>query len=209
MLGKISVRDLHGPWSDFMDKLQSEDSEKWFSAFKKFLREENPWPKLCVFPIWKTIRLGTGLNTANDFREAIKTAGMYIGNWANDILGKPTFTAGTKEEEVDLVVVSNADLGFKDGAKLKDTYARALELGLELCLNEVGPQLRLQYTNQPNDEWLLLAMEPIVGSGDDRELFSVGRDDLGKQYLSGDYGNLDVGWNADTRFVFRRRRKAP
>ena len=44
MLGKISVRELHGPWVDFMNKLQGEESEKWFDAFKKFLRKENPWP---------------------------------------------------------------------------------------------------------------------------------------------------------------------
>lgn len=44
MLGKISVKDLHGPLTDFMDKLQGQDDEEWFAGFKRFLRKENPWP---------------------------------------------------------------------------------------------------------------------------------------------------------------------
>lgn len=158
------------------------------------------------FPIWKTIRLGTGLKTADDFRAAIKTAGMYIGDWGNDILGKPAFTVSPEEKEVDLAVVSNADLGFKDGAKLKDTYARALEFGLELCPNEVGPQLRLQYTDQPNGEWLLIAMKPIIGSDDGCRLFHVKRHGDGLQYLYGHDGDPDSVWHGGTRFVFRRRK---
>ena len=43
MLGDVSVKELHGPWMDFMDKLQGEDGRKWFDAFKRFLRKENPW----------------------------------------------------------------------------------------------------------------------------------------------------------------------
>ena len=158
------------------------------------------------FAIWKTIKLGTGLKTADDFRVAIKAAGMYISEWGNDILGKPAFTANSEETEVDLVVVSNADLGFKDGAKVKDTYARALEIGLELCPNEVGPQLLLQYTDQPNGERLLIAMEPIIDSDDYRGLFYVKRYDDGKQSLDGFHGNPDYVWTADTRFVFLRRK---
>lgn len=158
------------------------------------------------FPIWKTINLGTGLKTADDFRAAIKTAGMYISDWGNYILGEPDFTVSHEETEVDLVIVSNADLGFKNGTMVKGTYASALELGLELCPNEVGPQLRLQYTNQPNGEWLLIAMEPIVDSDGDRALFSVERRDDGDLDLDGFDGNPVLFWFTDVRFVFCRRK---
>lgn len=43
MLGEISVRELHGPWSDFMDKLQGENGREWFGEFKRFLRKEPCW----------------------------------------------------------------------------------------------------------------------------------------------------------------------
>src|SRR3990167_10444038 len=96
---------------------------------------------------WKTIKLGTGLKTADDFRNAFKKAGYKIGNWGNDILGTAAFTAAvaTRETSVDLVRVTVAELGFPDGARRGEIYARALEFGLRYCSAEVGPQLRLQY----------------------------------------------------------------
>ena len=38
-----------------------------------------------------------------------------------------------------------------------------------------------------------------------RKLFNVNRNDDGKQYLNGNNGNPDNVWDADARFVFRRR----
>jgi len=161
-----------------------------------------------IYKIWKTIKLGTnGLKTVDDFcREAIKGCGMKIGDYANDILGKPQFTAAIKEIEVDLVLVSVAELGFKGGAKLKDIYARAKELGLELCLNEVGPQLRLQYVDQPKDELLVIGMEPITDSDDNLKLFYVVQNN-GSLWLDSDYGYPGGSWGAGVRFVFVLPRK--
>jgi hypothetical protein len=162
--------------------------------------------KVSTFPIFKTIKLGTGLKNADDFCKALKANGHRIGNWGNNILGKPAFTTADKETEIDLVVVSNSDLGFKEGAYLKDTYKRALELGLVLCPNEVGPQLRLQYTDQPMNEWLLIAMESIEDSGGGLSVFSVERFGDGS-WLGGSSGHPGSRWDADDRFVFALPRK--
>lgn len=160
-----------------------------------------------VWKTWKTIQLGTGLQTADDFRKEVVKAGMKIGDWANDILGKPAFTATTSETEteVELVVASVAELGFKDGATRKDIYVRAQELGLDLCPPEVGPQLRLQYTDQPKGEWLVIAMEPITDSDGDLYLFDVAHDD-GARFLDASYGYPDNFWYGYDRFVFLRRK---
>ena len=160
-----------------------------------------------VWKIWKTIKLGTGPKNADDFRKAIKQSGMYIGDWGNDILGKPAFTAATEETEVDLVLVTVTDLGFKEGAKRSDIYNRAIELGLQLCPNEVGPQLRLQYKDQPKGEWLLVGMEPITDSDGDLEVFRVGRSDDGELCLGGSSGDPDDFWYGGYRFVFVLPRK--
>jgi len=155
---------------------------------------------------WKTIRLGTnGLKTADDFRKFLKDNGFSIGDYANDILGKPTFTAAAEEIELDLVVASVAELGFKNGATREQIYARAKELGLDLCPAEVGPQLRLQYKDQPNGEWLIVAMEPIADSVGLLGLFFVGRFDSGL-WLSGFCCRPDYVWYSVGRFVFSRRK---
>lgn len=116
-----------------------------------------------------------------------------------------TFTASWTEEEVELVIVAVAELGFKEGATLRDIYERAASLGLGLCPAEVGPQLRLQYKNQPEDEWLRVAMEPITDSGGDLDVFGVGRGHVGL-WLHGSDGHPDIFWSPGDRWVFVRRK---
>lgn len=154
-----------------------------------------------AWTVWKTIKLGTGTRDADGFRKAIKDGGMKIGTWADDILGKPEFTVAPEKSEVSLVVVSIGEFGFKDGAKLRDIYEAAKERGLELCPAEVGPQLRLQYADQPRGEWLVIGMEPIPDSDGRLGLFLVGRYGVGR-WLYGDYDSPDNHWDADYRFVF-------
>lgn len=158
-----------------------------------------------VWKTWKTIKLGTGPQTADDFHEAVKKAGMKINGWVNDILGKPAFTATASVTEVELVVASVAELGFKDGATRKDIYVRAQELGLDLCPPEVGPFLRLQYTDQPKGEWLVIAMEPITVSYGYHCLFHVARVNDDRLLHAGD-GEPDRFWFGYNRFVFLRRK---
>jgi len=155
---------------------------------------------------WKTIKLGTGFKNADDFRKTIKDCGMRIGDWANDIIGKPEFTVAARETEVDLVKVTVGDLGFKDGARRDQIYDRAKELGLEVCPSEVGPQLRLQYKDQPLNEWILIGMEPIRASGGDLFVFLVEHNDDGLWLLC-NYGNPVLVWSAGYQWVFVRPRK--
>lgn len=157
------------------------------------------------WPVWKVLKLGTGLRTANDFRAALKRGGNRISDWANDILGKPAFTAASQEIEVDLVLVSAAELGYKDGATYRDICQRAKEFGLDRCPAEVGPQLRQQYTDQPLNERLVIAMEPITGSSGGLFVFVVVRYDVGLWLYSGD-GHPDCFWDGSSRFVFIRRK---
>ncbi len=158
-----------------------------------------------AFPTWKTITLGTGLKTADEFREALNNNGFHIGDWGNDILGNPAFKASKTGMQIDLVNVSVADLGFKGGATRKDIYERAIGMGLQLCPNEVGPQLRLQYKDQPKDEWLLIAMEPITNSDGILRVFDVEHNGYGL-WLYGYHANSDLFWYGLTRWVFSRRK---
>lgn len=156
------------------------------------------------FSTFKIIKLGT-LKDADAIRKAIVDSGGRISDWANNILGQPTFTVATEETEVELVVASVAELGFKDGAKYSAICERAKQLGLDLCPAEVGPQLRLHYTDQPNCEWLHIAMDPISASFGSLGLFNVARDG-GELYLDGTHVHPDGFWLGYRRFVFIRRK---
>lgn len=153
--------------------------------------------------IWRTLKLGTGLKTADDFRRALKKLKCKIGDWADYILGRPSFKANETEVELDLVIVSNIDLGLEKGAKLPETYARAKECGLELCPDEAGPQLRLQYLDQPKGECLLIAMELVVGPHGSIHIFQIecyGEGD-GECWLNGLYGHVDNIYDGARRFI--------
>jgi len=180
------------------NKLGGDDGVRRFLAGELVVKETERQLK-----VWKTIKLGTGLKTADDFRRALKDDGFNISDWASDILGKPAFKAADEDTEVDLVKVTVAELGFKNGARHNQIYERAKELGLGLCPPEVGPQLRLQYQDQPNGEWILVAMEPIVASDGSPCVFGVGRGGSGL-WLDSDWGNPDGFWYPDDRWVFCR-----
>lgn len=160
---------------------------------------------MATMKVWKTIKLGTGLKKADDFRKAIKARGMKIGSCANDILGKPAFTVSKTEQEVELVVATPKELGFNGNATYRDICNKAIELGLELCPAEVGPQLRKQYTDQPKDGWLVVAMEHITDSDGNLYVFDIEHDRNGL-WLSVRYGHPGIVWYADNRFVFVRRK---
>jgi len=158
------------------------------------------------FLTWKIINIGTGFKNADNFREAIKTEGHDISDWANDIIGKPAFSVSADEKkEIELVRVTVAEFGFKNGATLENIYARANELGLDLCPNEVGPQLRLQYKDQPKGERIRIAMDPIKDSDGDPCVFHVVRSDGGESWLSTDYDYPGFVWSSDDVWVFRRK----
>jgi hypothetical protein len=200
--GRVNLKTLD------RDRLQNEvisNPDCFVQEFERFLQNGGRTQVVVKnFPFWKTINLGTGLMTAEDFRAALKQAGCKIGDWGNDILGQPAFHASLESKGVHLVSVSGRELGFDRNATTQEIWGRARELELELCPNEVGPQLRLQYLDQPMGEWLLVAMEPITGSDGDPFVFLVERDERGL-WLDGDCGNPDDVWRPDDRWVFVSR----
>jgi hypothetical protein len=107
-----------------------------------------------------------------------------------------------REKTIDLVKLQVKDLEISaEFPTTTQIYARAKELGLELCPAWVGPQLRVDYEDQPIDEWLFVAMEPIADSGGDPSVFRLGRDG-GLLWLRGSWAEPDSRWYPDYQFVF-------
>ncbi|MFH1388999.1 MAG: hypothetical protein ABIG86_03200, partial [Patescibacteria group bacterium] len=64
---------------------------------------------------------------------------------------------------------------------------------------------RLQYPDQPDNEWLVIAMEPLRDSDGVPSLFDVYCHG-GTRWLSANYGKPDDFWHASDRFVFVSRK---
>jgi hypothetical protein len=166
---------------------------------------DTPSPGQTDVAVWKTIKLGTH-KTAADLKAAITSSDCRIADWADNLMKQAAFTLAAEETEVDLVVKSVADLGFTPATPYRTICVKAQVLGLALCPSEVGPQLRLQYLDQPKGEWLRVAMDPITGSGGSLGIFDVGRDGNGR-WLDWSYGRPGSEWDPDYRFVFVLPRK--
>jgi hypothetical protein len=154
-------------------------------------------------PVWKTIKVGTVAGKW-DLHRALDAANCGIGDAAEEIFAQPEFVVKRASAETDLVIVSIAALGA-DAAPLKDVYARAQKLGFFLAPPEIGPQLRLQYFEQPTGEFLDIGMAPIKTQGGKSEIFVVGNGGAGL-LLTGTDAHETIEFHAAARFVFVRPR---
>jgi hypothetical protein len=192
-----------------------------------------PPKRAAQIPTWKTITLGTYRNV-NVLREALDAAHCgagyraveiagpspvvadaqppgappcRLGVAASEIIGRPAFTLSKTRTDVDLVVLSVVELGLGEETdpSLKDIYARAESLGFALCPAEVGPQLRLQYLDQPTGELLHVAMQPIAQYDGQLIGLEVANGGAGLLLVGGD-ARADIAVPSSGRFVFVRPR---
>jgi hypothetical protein len=73
--------------------------------------------------------------------------------------------------------------------------------GLELCPAEVGPQLRLDYRNQPLGEALDIAMEPVATYGGEPTILTLANWGTGPLLIGRD-GRPESTVFRKSRFVF-------
>jgi hypothetical protein len=151
--------------------------------------------------IWRTISLGTAKGV-HAYRDALGAEGIKIGDSADEILGRPAFFYARAPKQVELVVLSAAELGVEaDAAPHAEVYRRAKQMGLELCPAEVGPQLRLEYRDQPLGEALDIAMEPVATYAGEPTILALVNFGTGLALIGAD-GRLDSTVPLARRFVF-------
>jgi hypothetical protein len=154
-------------------------------------------------PAWKTITVGTFRNSFA-LINALDAAGCSIGDSAGEILARPAFTLSAAKRNVELFAVSAAALGFQtDTASLAEIYARAQQLGFGLAAAEIGPQLRLQYFDQPLGEFLIIGMAPIRTWNGKPVILTVANGRAGL-ILIGQDGSADAQISVTSRFLFVR-----
>jgi hypothetical protein len=153
-------------------------------------------------PVWRRLTLGVH-RSVDRVRQALDAAHVRVGDWADEILGRPAFVFSQTRKDVELVIVRVSELGFVRSASLSDIHRRANELGLELCPAEVAPLLRLEYANQPLGEVLNIAMQPIATYGGELITLSIANAGTGPLLIGGE-ARADLSVHPQTSFVFVR-----
>lgn len=152
---------------------------------------------------WKTVRLGLH-RSSKEYRTALADAGFEFDLWGDDVLDQ--IDVSPEERDVNLVVLSVAELGFTNRTECGEIFSRAMEFGLALCPAEVGPALRLEYFDQPccraPSEHIQVAMQPVSGPDGDYVIFCLGRERTGNGWLYSHFGHPSRLWNIDDRFAF-------
>jgi len=152
-------------------------------------------------PIWRTMILGTSKGV-DAYRDALAAEGIKIGDSADEILGRPAFAYARTQTQLELVVLSAAELGVEaDAASHADVYRRAKQMGFELCPAEIGPQLRLEYRNQPLGEALDIAMEPVATYAGEPTILTLANFGAGLALIGAD-GRSESMVPRARRFVF-------
>jgi len=81
--------------------------------------------------------------------QKLKQHFILMNEHGERLLSDDKFTTSKTKYSLNTVELTVRDLEFPDGATLSQIFNRASELGLESCPLEMGPNLRLQYLDQP------------------------------------------------------------
>lgn len=154
--------------------------------------------------------------------QAMEKQGIIVDSVAHKMIESPDFMptqarlsmiqklfrGGTKpaSETVAVVQLKVRSLGFTNYPTTTELFAKAEEFGLELCPAEVGPQYRLQYTDQPMGDWFYFGMKPVVVAGN-LCIFSLIHRGLGLSLNFKWVGSNDY-WDPDNKIVFRFRKNS-
>ncbi|KKS21048.1 MAG: hypothetical protein UU77_C0009G0010 [candidate division WWE3 bacterium GW2011_GWC1_41_7] len=151
------------------------------------------------WPVWRTVELGMYKN-AVEMIIAIQNREIFVSDVGIEMLNNIPYL--DSRQKLCLAVLSVEELGiFAKVTTTKRVYTVAKKLGLSLCPEEVGPQLRIEYKDQPDGETLFIAMEPVLISSGYEKMFDV-KCQGGKKWLGFTSGSSNYTWRPFDRFVF-------
>lgn len=165
------------------------------------------------FPEKKILRRSIELTTKTplEYSQELVKNGFNISPDGQDMLNK--LDSLKQSENINIVSFSSAQLGFPflNNITREEVYNRAKEFNLELCPPQVGPELRLGYIDQPNNNYLKVVMEPISNNYGDICLFEVNRrGSVSDSWLTCSEGRMDtyLNWKNTDEFVFRFKKNS-
>lgn len=162
------------------------------------------------------IRIKIRVTTTKKLLEELDAKNIDVSSIGRSLFTEKSFATTNKMGEFDLVKVSLKELGFKKDARADEftTTKFCAEWSekyldgyvIELCEPGDGPELRLQYWDQPKGEVLLMAMCPITAGDGDPGMFHILRSDDGVRQLHLPWAWPQTYWGLSTVIVFRLRK---
>ncbi|PIR80193.1 MAG: hypothetical protein COU25_01200, partial [Candidatus Levybacteria bacterium CG10_big_fil_rev_8_21_14_0_10_35_13] len=138
----------------------------------------------------------------SQLQRELRESGMNVSQDAEFMTRSRDFVTSEAPHDIGLVRLKVGDLGLPDEYSTTDKiFKRAIELGLELCPAEVGPNYRLQYRDQPMNEWVFIGMKSITDSDGRPDVFRLGHD-AGGLWLVDFWAFPVYGWGPENEFVF-------
>lgn len=136
MLGKIALDEVSGLIKDWLEKLNSPDGRKWLSASKRFLRKEDPWPKVYRVEVNYDLKLEAAIRAGHyDYNDNLITEANF-----------PSTRQGTAYIDIMLVHYGREIVGSRSILKdLSSHGLRAAELPELLALAARHANLQLQF----------------------------------------------------------------
>ena len=143
----------------------------------------------------KEIEIPKEIKSAEQYEKELTDKEFFVYDWAKDILSKADLKQGAGQK-IKIVIPTVASLGFPNGATRQEIQnaAKNLGIGLKPLPARAGPELRLQYPDQPNGEYILIDMENITDRGGSPSVFSVDRGNGGRRLRAND-SRPDYRWS--------------
>ena len=128
-----------------------------------------------------SLEVGGKFETREDMVEALQVVGQRMQFWLGEGVGgmitsednAEFFPLSEKSADIDLIFVTPEQLNLGKEATVDEVLKQARIFGLELCPPEVGPYLRLRYTNQGTEAPVAIGMDKLVRTTEHDRLEAV------------------------------------
>lgn len=161
--------------------------------------------------------VGIGALTRPALLAALRAHGIQLNPAAEALFEDPRFTTLPQHHLVPIAARSVAELGFDHGATYAQLIERAHAAGLLECPLELGPHLRTQFLDQPDEAAagplthgrappgsITVASAPLDDTDATPKGFYLRHAD-GVLWLRGYWSSSDHHWSPDDVFIFSKR----
>lgn len=152
-----------------------------------------------------------GGRTKQELIQQLHASNIRLNEFGDKLLHDEKFLISETKYCIETVEVTVHSLGFHKGTNTAELYKRANEIGLRLCSMELGPFLRLAYTdqaehtshvqNQAPSSAVTIASAPLYKNDDFPKGFYLRRMD-GELWLRGYTADVLHVWNPQDVFIF-------